>query len=504
MADFCVPLIIRGRVIEDYTREFGDRGTGRTFATPDVGAYVGQLINSRPESLIDLYDLSLERIYDFLDELGGRLDLDRNPYWREAFEVSCHASNLSREVMEHCYRTMPGALSKANVREVVEARIGADYLEGWVKRSLGDGRTLNVRAIGSRSIHVVAGNVPVVSIVTVMRSAITRNDAIIKAPSNDPLSANAIARTMIDMAPDHPLTKHLSVAYWKGGDEAIEERIYQPANIEKIIAWGGYSSVKHISKYLGPGIDLITLDPKSSTTLIGKDVFADEKTMREVAIRVAADLGGWDQEACVNARVMFVESGTDAQGLERANRFGQMIFEALQVLPKTTSNGPVRFDPQLKSEIQAILSLEDFYRVFTDPARMEKTGAVIVSQMNEQVDFPKLLYGRVGNLVPLDDINEAIGFFSAATQTVGIYPDTLRRRLRDRAALMGGQIFQPVGYAITGSMAGPQDGIEPERRMCRWVVDYDCNPTVVPGPWVETKPAADSASSVQRRERSVA
>ena len=36
------------------------------------------------------------------------------------------------------------------------------------------------------------------------------------------LTALAIARTLADVAPNHPLTKHLTVAYWKGGDTAVE------------------------------------------------------------------------------------------------------------------------------------------------------------------------------------------------------------------------------------------------------------------------------------------
>src|SRR5690606_32310028 len=153
------------------------------------------------------------------------------------------------------------------------------------------------------------GNVPVVAVSTVMKGAVTRNDVVIKAPSNDPLTASALGRTMIEMAPDHPLTRHFSAAYWKGGDVKVEEKVYQSNNIDKIVAWGGYDSIRHISKYLGPGIDLVTLDPKNSTTLIGKEAFEDEATMREVARRTAADMGGLEQEACVNARVIFVESG---------------------------------------------------------------------------------------------------------------------------------------------------------------------------------------------------
>ncbi len=323
-----------------------------------------------------------------------------------------------------------------------------------------------------------------VATATLLRCLVTRSDSIIKLPSNDLLTMVALARTMIDIDRNHPLTKHLSVAYWKGGDESVERELYQPDHIEKIVAWGGFASVKHITKYLQPGLDLITLDPKNSATLIGREALADDKTLREVARRAAADMGGWDQEACVNARTMFLESGTDAAGIAAANRFGEAMFEELQKLPRTISTGPVRFDPVLKGEIESILPLRDFYRVYCDPKRIPEMGAVIVSQMGEQVDFPKLLYGRVCNVVPLDNIEDAIENFTAATQTVGIYPDALRVKLRDLGALKGGQMFVPVGYAITGSLCAPADGMEAERRLCRWVVDTHCDPTIVPGPWM--------------------
>lgn len=499
VTDFKVPLIIRGEIIEDYGPEFGDR-SGGLFTTPDVKKYLRLLIDDRASSLIDLYDISLSEIIDFLAELGQRLDLDTNRYWQEAFEVSCRASNLSRSVLENVYRTCPNMFRPTEVRQVIEARIGSEYLEGWVARELIDGRMFNVRAIGARGVHVIAGNVPVVAAATLLRCAFTRSDAIIKLPSNDPLTMIALARTMIEIDPGHPVTKHVSVAYWKGGDEAVERELYQPSHIEKIVAWGGFASVKHVTRYLQPGIDLITLDPKNSTTLIGKEALADERTMREVARRVAVDVGGLDQEGCVNARVMFIESGTDAAGLDAANRFGEYMYEALQQLPRTVSAGPNRFDPILKSEIEAIIPLHDYYKVYCDPKNIEK-GAIIVSQLGEQVDFPRILYGRVGNLVPVNHIEDALEYFTAATQTVGIYPDTLRVKLRDRAALKGGQMLVPVGFAIAGNFAAPQDGIEPERRMCRWVTDTYCDPTKVPGPWMHPDEVTEILST--RRAQSL-
>jgi hypothetical protein len=188
---------------------------------------------------------------------------------------------------------------------------------------------------------------------------------------------------------------------------------------------------------------------------------------------------------------MFLESGTDEAGIALANKFGELLFRAVQELPPNISGGPTKFDPALKAELQAISQQEDFYRIFTEHGRIEKTGAVIVSQLSEQVDFPSLLYGRVGNIVPVDQIDEALNSFSAATKAAGIFPDELRTRLRDKGALMGGQSFMPIGYATIGAAGvGPSDGIEPERRMCRWAVDLSVDPKVMPGPWMREEEIA--------------
>lgn len=485
MATIKIPLIIRGTVIEDYECTVVDRDDpDRALATPDLTKYLDQVMSQSPEELADLYKISFESILDYLHELGSRLNLDTNVYWREAFEASCGSSRVSRPVLEAIYRSGPETLHRDSAREVAETRIGVAYLEGWTPTTLRDGRVIEVRAVGSRAVHVIAGNVPLPSLTTVLRSAITRGDAVVKIPWNDPLTMVAIARTMIDMAPEHPLTRHMTVCYWKSGDPAIEARLYRPQHVEKIVVWGGNRSLRHITPYLQAGVDLVALDPKSSTTLIGKDALADDSVMRTVARRAAADVGGWDQEACVNARVLFLESGTDPKGLRAANRFGSYLFEEIQRLPKSVSAGPTWFDPRLRDELLSIMQQGHFYQVMGGRATLEQTGAVVVSQIAEPVDFSSLLFGRVCNLVPVDQIEEAFAYFSSATQTVGVYPDALRMQIRDRAALMGGQWFVPLGYALSGSPVMPQDGIEPERRMCRWVVDARYESSRVRGPWM--------------------
>src|SRR5207244_244604 len=132
--------------------------------------------------------------------------------------------------------------------------LGIRVLEGWNPTKMTDGRVVWIRAIRSRALHVVAFNSPLPSGITIIRNAITRSDAIIKAPSNDRLTAPAIARTMQATAPDHPLTKHISVAYWMGGTTEFEQEFYSLQNLERIVAWRGFASIKHVMRFIQPAL----------------------------------------------------------------------------------------------------------------------------------------------------------------------------------------------------------------------------------------------------------
>ncbi len=467
---FSVPLIIRGNIIEDSDVEHGGRGGSATFAAPDVTRYAETLGLADPGDMADLYTLSFEDILDYLSDLAPRLAPAVNPWMEQAFELSCRTSGLGRDILAAMYATMGDALDRAKLREVAENAIGIDHLEGWVEKPLDGGLKARVRAFGARSVHIVAGNAPGTSLLTVARNAITRGDAIIKTPSNDPLTAAAIARTMIEMAPGHPLTRHLSVAYWKGGDTRIEEALYRHTRIEKIVAWGGMASISHIAKYVGPGVELVALDPKLSSTIIGNDAFADDTILREVAAALAIDGGGLNQEGCVNARVVWVQSGTDSAGIERLNRLGQMTFDAIQALPRHLSGPAVRLDAGLADEVEGLqLAGDDFYRIFGGG----REGAVIVSQIDEPVDFAPKLTNRVLNLVPMDDIEPAIRAVNSYTQTIGIWPESLKREIRERLAIQGAQRLVTLGHAIGMPGHGIQDAIEPWRRMCRWIVEEE-------------------------------
>ncbi|AWY39110.1 long-chain-fatty-acyl-CoA reductase [Pseudomonas putida] len=475
------PMIIRGQIITDNLIEVGGRGGDLSFLTPDASKYIDQLPLGNPARLADLYTLSFDDILDYAVELGKRLALDKNQYLQEACELSYLTAPTTPTIVKGSYMGLPHMLTREFITEMAETTVGIQYLEGWVPQTLLDGTELEVRCFGARTLHIVAGNAVSLSLWTIIRNMVLRSDAIIKAPSNDPFTALAIARTMVDMAPDHPLTKHLSVAYWKGGDEAFEQRLYQPQNLEKIVAWGGFASMKHVTRYIQPGLELISLDPKRSASIIGQETFDSEANMREAAVRLAADIGAINQKGCVCARVVYVQSGTDEQGLEKLNTFGQYVYDAMIGLPNTLSTTPKRYDQGLKAHVDALRLDDEWYRVI---GGKEGEGAIICSQLPEPVSFSASLDDRTANLVPVDDLSEMMAAVDAYTQTVGVYPESIKDQLKDVLPLYGAQRIVSLGYAAAMKFAAPQDSIEPMRRMGKWISNQIAAPQTSAAPWL--------------------
>jgi Acyl-CoA reductase (LuxC) len=464
-----VPFVIRGQVVYDPGAEHLIPN-GR-LVTPDPVLWAKRAVDFGRRGLADLHELSFDDIIGFLTDLGQRLRLENNVYMQEAFEHSVRASRLTPRLLRTIYERQLDYFFRPDIlRDAAERRIGIRYLEGWVPETGPDGRRVRVRAYGARTTHVVAGNSPGVSAVTIVRNAMTRGDAIIKAPSNDPMTAVAIVRTMAEMAPNHPLVRHLSVLYWKGGDRSVEEVLLRHPVVDKVVVWGGADAVEHFAAFAGPGVELIALDPKVSMSLLGKDVLLDSAVGRTAAARLARDVGMFNQEGCVNARIAFVDvSGVDDVP-QRLEEFAQAVFTDIGDLSPDYSTPAAALSADLRSELE-MAALFDTVRVVgggTD-------GGVVISTDSEPVEFAHLLSGRHVNLVPVHGFDRVIEGITSTTQTVGVFPQQLKDTLSHELALAGVQRIVTLGGAtnLFGNQSLPQDGIEVLRRMCRWIIDED-------------------------------
>ncbi len=463
-----VPFIIRGRVVDHMALEHhaGDL----RFRTPDPHALLGELPLASRVGMADLHSITIDDIVDFLAALGARLDLAHNEHLQHAFALTVRASNLTEAVVRSSYEDqLARFFQPERIHAAIDRRLGRAYLEGWVHEPDADGRDLRVRAFGARTTHVVAGNSPGVSAQTIVRNAITRGDAIIKTPANDPVTAVAILRTMVDLDADHPVTRHVSAVHWRGGDELVEQVAFTSPSIDKIVAWGGVAAIRHVAKYVGPGVELIALDPKISISLLGERVITDPDVRSDAARRLGIDVGTMNQEACVNSRIAYLEVGELEDPRPEVLDFAAQVFAALEGLPGSSSTAVERLPAELRDEIESALLLGEPEVVGGGTG----AGGVLISWDGRPVDYSALLSARYVNLVPVPSLREVLGRISSTTQTCGVFPVSVREALRDQLALAGVQRVVTLGVAAAGgdNQAIPQDGVEVLRRMCRWIVD---------------------------------
>src|SRR5258705_8556084 len=128
-----------------------------------------------------------------------------------------------------------------------------------------------------------------------------------KMSSSDPFTTVAILRTMADIDPNHAIVKSMSAVYWRGGDDSVEQVLYRPQYFDKIVAWGGGDAINNVIKYLGPGFQLVSFDPKTSISMVGVEAFQSEDTLNDAAERAATDVALLNQEACASSRFVFIE-----------------------------------------------------------------------------------------------------------------------------------------------------------------------------------------------------
>ena len=407
------------------------------------------------------FDTPLAEIVDVLVQLGAWLAADPQGVVAEALEHSVRTGPLPRALMEHSYANIGKPFNRRSIAFQVERELGgADVLDGW--REIADapsGRRARIRAFPPRLIHIVAGNAPGVSAQTVLRGALTKGVNLLKLPSNDLFTAPAILRGLVAVAPGHPLTRSFSAVYWRGGDAGVEGTLFRPQFFDKIVAWGGEASIRSAVKYLGPGFELVSFDPKTSISLIGREAFASDESLAEAAERGAFDATLMNQQACASSRFQFVEST-----IEQVDRYGALLQRRMNVERPTASAIGVPVPAALRDEIDGLRLLEPEVRVWGG-----YRGEGLVIRSAEPVDFHP--DGKIVNIVPVAHLSDAVRHANVATQTVGVWPPARKAALRDLLASQGVQRIVDLGGSAGVEMGLPHDGFHPLQRFVRWVSD---------------------------------
>lgn len=430
MTALAAPHFVQGVLVEGEGDHHRSRDLGADFLTPTID--LDALVMPRSQ-LPPLLDVKLDEIIDFLAETGERLQLDRNPHLQECLELIAATNPLPRRVVENLYRQAPMYLTKPLLNSMIDSNFAdRKALDGWVERVDVHGNKGAVRAFPSRMIHMLAGNAPSGCVASIAQGALVKAVNVFKLPSSDPFTTVAVLRTMAEIEPKHPVVQSMSAIYWQGGDTTIERTLYRPQYFDKIVAWGGGEAINNVIQYLGPGIQLISFDPKSSISMIGREVFESEDLVAEVADRLAADTTVFNQEACLASRFAFVEGERP-----QVESLCAALAQRLAVDRDFASAAGPPLSAEARDEIQVMEAMGDL-KVW---GGFDGRGLVILS--DRPVEFQPT--NKTSNVVMVGSLDDAVRYVNVATQTIGVFPYE-QGAAAGSAGKRGGSTPVPAGH----------------------------------------------------------
>jgi hypothetical protein len=325
--------------------------------------------------------------------------------------------------------------------------IGADMLPHALTKELSSHK-IRVRAMPTRQLHITAGNSPLVPILSLLRAVWTKSPCMLKLPSGAVLPGSLMALIAATAAPRHPITQHLSMVYWQGGDENVERALFVSGAFDRIVVWGSPDSIASVRARAG-FTKVICFNPRYSVSFIGQEALS-EGDLDEVCMRAVCDSMVENQKACIASLVHYVEGS-----VEDAERYAAAVERALERWDAQMPHPLLNRHRGLLKRIERGVLLDARVR-FHQVDGAYRSGVVIAPHDFAIKEHPMC---RLIVVRPVADLDECLRFLHPAVATVGIFPDSRRVAFRDRVAARGVSNVVPLGHAGAAAAGSSHDGM---------------------------------------------
>jgi hypothetical protein len=221
-------------------------------------------------------------------------------------------SGLSDAMAAHVLDRMAEDWLAPALQQLVGAELGdASALDGFTHRA---GR--RVRAVAPRlGFHVFSGNVPGVSVTSIVRSLLVRTAVLGKSAAAEPALAPAFARLLARVSPR--VGACVAIAWWPGGDERLEQAALGRAGI--VVHYGGADAIASLRARAHAHVTFVEHGPRISFAVIHAAALREPARLRQCARDTAAAVALFDQQGCVSPQLAYViGSADDARALAEA------------------------------------------------------------------------------------------------------------------------------------------------------------------------------------------
>ncbi|MCD2514207.1 acyl-CoA reductase [Comamonas endophytica] len=280
-------------------------------AVPVLSEAQMQALAERVRAAADrhLRQMPVAQIIDAIDRAIARL-LDRNdPARREAEAwlpvVTGYDAEMVRLGLTGLFKTFRAAQLR---RFVAEDFANPGVLDGFQPAPKGGA----VRAFGpDLLVHSWAGNVPALSLWSLVCGLLVKAPSIGKLASAEPLFAGWFARLLTEVHP--PLAECLAVVWWDGaGGIGAEGAQALYARADTVLAYGGNQTLDALRRRLPVTTRFVPHGHRLGFGLIG--VAALDALKAPALARLAAwDVMRYDQQGCYSPHVFYVQRGAQVE-----------------------------------------------------------------------------------------------------------------------------------------------------------------------------------------------
>jgi hypothetical protein len=444
----------------------------------------GEVIETDLDALEALYDLPFEAVLDYVERLRDSLAADRT-FFDDVARATLPMA-LSPDAWHHAaFLAIPALLDGEELRRGVDHELqafgipGSRLLDGAQTLPLegvqplpvnlmaeavfaAEGHTFEqrrpaLRALPTRQLHITAGNSPHIPFVSALRAIATKSPAVIKSPYGAVLPGALLALAAA-CQPDHPITRHLSIVYWPGGDESIERAFFAPGAFDRIVVWGAPLAVQSV-KARAQHTKVVPFDPRYGVSLLGREAHQDPE---RAARKTVCDALVANQKACIATQVVYAE-GDEAE----IRAYAEALQRALAAFDREVPNLVAPFQVgEIKRLMKGIFLDADWYSNLRGGELV--SGAVVARQEFKVSALPMC---RLVVVRPVADLIDALAYLHPGVATVSVHPEDRRRALATRIGARGVSNIVPLGHSGSGFSGQAHDGM---RVLCELVDWKNC------------------------------
>tara|TARA_A100001015_G_scaffold321583_1_gene453142 strand:+ start:3431 stop:4771 length:1341 start_codon:yes stop_codon:yes gene_type:complete len=312
-------------------------------------------------------------------------------------------------------------------------------------------------------VHWLAGNVPVLGMISLIQGILTKNINIIKLPRSNgyvlPAMISEIemhsVNTKSGVLTGKDILSTILFCYCDRSDKLAQSQLSDIADVR--VAWGGKEAVESVmtlnKRYF---TEDIIFGPKYSFAVIGKDSFSKDD-LDSLAYKMAMDASVFEQQGCNSPHTLFFEEGGHVSAEEFSQSVAKAMDKVLKRIPKQPLSGKEAIDiTNLRTE-----AIFDGKKVF------KSSGVEWTIVLTDDKEFSDACYNRtlfINRVNHLDDVLDSVDYYH---QTMGL---CIKKDKKDdfilKASRKGIERVTEIGKMSVYDH--PWDGLFPLSRFVRW------------------------------------